>query len=83
MTPSDLKRLKEMAEKATPGPYKVWDGSPWHAMSVHYEQGGRGVFKCDWMNDVGMKQAERNAAYFAALDPATVLALIEMAERKA
>jgi len=49
-------------------------------MSENYKQGGRGVFSCEWMNDAGMEQARCNTAYFAALDPQTVLELIKIAE---
>lgn len=31
ITPDDIAKLRELCEKATPGPWEWWDGNPWHA----------------------------------------------------
>lgn len=84
MTPDDLARLKALAERATPGPWRqhlvddttVIDQS--RAEVCHTTPEGYGENDgIDFSTDV--EACEANAAFIAACDPTTILALIEAA----
>lgn len=74
MTPSDLQRIRELASKATPG--------PWSARCVHGEWRvtsgpGNGI-----VADTGLyPTGEPDACYLAACSPDVILALLDRAER--
>lgn len=80
----DLARLKALAAKATPGPRIHGDHGAIGAVSLEGEpfaqvfqrRSGSGAIRAE-----DNAQRNANAAYIAALDPATVLELIRRAER--
>lgn len=78
----DLAKLKELAQKATPGPWGCGDGyyifTPPDA-SVGDEQG---AFVANCCNDYyGVEWSCNNSRYIAAAHPQTVLELIAEVER--
>lgn len=81
--PLDLDELARLADAATPGPWRsfeqITDGGDWHGdrhralVELHTERGT--VVAHAW--GTGNRQDNTaNAAYIAALNPATVLALL-------
>lgn len=88
MTDEDVKKLGELAQAATPGPWEV-DGTISVMGDVKPETWETVCLTGDFMgSDEGEKKAqnEANARYIAAANPAAVLALIErvrQAEAKA
>lgn len=72
MTPEELKRIKEAAEKATPGPWKK-DKSGEVVSSESL--GGRGWLKII-VGDVDVPVFEENATFIALANPQAVLQLI-------
>lgn len=60
-------RLRELAEKATPGPWRV---TPRGGMGYDIDPPSAGAR--------GMFESETDAAYVAALDPQTVLRLLDL-----
>ena len=92
MTPERLRELRALAEKATPGPWYVV-GHPWNPDGPAYIIAGQsdphvGRPVCDFAiqrdDDTGEPDTEDNgyadADLVAALYPATVLALLSIAE---
>ena len=74
MTDVDTERLRELAEKATPG--------EWHASEILGEPGARVVTVGDYSLIATDPQgypvwSERDAAYVAAANPQTILALLD------
>jgi hypothetical protein len=88
---SDLSALREVAEKATPGPWDVWrepcadkyEAANELSEQAHLTDGFAGAIfllnangKCPASTGCG-PTSEANAAYIAAFNPQTVLALLE------
>lgn len=72
-----LAELKKLAEAATPGP---WEWRPYteygeRRSAVTYKRGSKIV------SDSWGYEADKNAAFIAAANPATIKALIELAEQ--
>lgn len=86
MTPDQLRELREKAEKATPGPWETaetpgfgHDHAPYTVVNGDNEQ----ITEC-WDNTPGAwkpEQNEGNAAFIAAANPQTVIALLDEIER--
>lgn len=80
MTDIDLAKLRGLAEKATPGPFDVerrdqGDGD------IHYiVHGGPNGDDFAWCLDSLDRRAKSNAAFIAAANPQTVLALVAVVE---
>lgn len=72
LTPADLARLKALAEKATPGPWAIDPQEDAGYFAVH----GDGY---DWVCNA---QDFANARFIKSCDPSTIIALIELAEKK-
>ena len=77
----DLKALRAAAEKATPG--------PWHAPGLgevhtpdHLELISGARYPSDDPDDQMTTLSDDDARYLAMLDPSTVLALLDLAERE-
>jgi hypothetical protein len=70
LTTEDLARLKEIAEKATPGPYinDSIEGAVW--------AGGNVAIMFDYSCDMDDEQSSVDADYIAALSPDVVLSLV-------
>jgi len=74
-TPLDLDALQAAAEAATPGPW--WDRSDEYGQSApHYGEYGWSVPGCPAGETEDSPQGRADAAYIAAADPTTILALI-------
>lgn len=74
----DKQRLRDLAEKATPGPWTVeseWTGEHSGA-DVVYGRTRQVVCQCD-EHDGGYGGGQRNVEYIAAADPQTVLVLLD------
>ena len=86
MTDLDLARLKALAEKATPGKRRVEErGNLPQRFYVVALDRLRTIIAWNGVNDIGapreiVEKEKDDAEFIAALDPATVLALIRMAE---
>lgn len=89
LTPELLARIKELAGKATKGEWGVEDPLD-HCLTVVanpkdpvYEW--KWVATCDWPDEddhaMTAREVKANAAYIAALNPTTILALVEAYER--
>lgn len=72
LTREERERLKELAGKATPG--------PWGRDGAIVLGNGRGLADV-WGEDTSLVEDDHNAAYIAAANPSAVLALIEEVER--
>ena len=72
MTDLDLPRLAALAEAATPGPWRTHLADDTAVIAIHRWEiaGMRGDY------DTDHESMEANAAYIAAADPTTTLALI-------
>lgn len=77
MADLDLARLKALAEKATPGPWVVIDA---HKPGIDGDDGKFTIVLFGDEDEPEGVHRKEDAAYIAALDPATVLALIARAE---
>ena len=85
MSPLDLPALEELAKAATPGPWTAEDSSKPPMRSFLIQSGGRVVARYlsfdDHLafahRDAEPERVSANAAYIAAANPETVLALIE------
>lgn len=78
MDKSELIRLKELAEKATPGPWVEFgleSGNGNSSYTVGIEKPGLDICRLD--SQLYCKNCLCNAAYIAAANPQTVLALID------
>ena len=74
----DLDKLYELAQAATPGPWS-WAGSSYiNAVSMTNPENATVV--CE-MASVDDQEARNDAAYIAAADPTTILALIDRCQR--
>ena len=83
----DTTKLRELAQKATPGPWTQWNGHGWVSAGIP-ESNTKGSMigaggqicetECDDFSDA---QNRRNAAYIAAANPATVLQLLDEIDR--
>ena len=74
----DTTKLRELAQKATPGPWTQWEGRGWvHAGTP--EANGQ-ICRTD-CGDFSDAQEIKNAEYIAAANPATVLALLDELDR--
>ena len=95
MTAPDLKRLRDLATKATPGPWSVLSGSlkvgcehptkGWHCLFDTRGWGfftGQGHAALGWSEDRAFDQQTSNADFIAACSPDVILELIDMAEGK-
>ena len=82
----DTKALRELAQKATPGPWTQWKGHGWVAAGTPKENTkgwmrGSGGQICDTeTGEFSDAQGKRNAAYIAAANPAAVQALLDECE---
>lgn len=86
----DLAALEALAEAATPGPWRCWNGFPldgeaaelldMHAINRIGPEDGGGILG-GWSEDGDMYATRATAAYIAAADPATVLWLIREVKR--
>ncbi len=72
----ELKELRAKAEAATPGPWMLVDGANSHAFDLRVTS-AKGEYKCVAFSD------DEDAAFIAALNPATALSLITAAELNA
>lgn len=81
----DLGRLEELASKATPGPWSTEGtrrsnrGMGGHVFKVGPED--RMIAACRGASGYELEEHDANAAYLAALDPATVSWLVARARR--
>ncbi len=71
----NIDKLKEAAEKATPGPWHVD-----HVVCVRTPGDGDSVAVAVSDRTLPRGQSKHNAAFIAAADPTTILALIERLE---
>jgi hypothetical protein len=84
---TDSAELKRVAEAATPGPYRVVDNrdmnGAWWIEAPHPEGFHVSIAEvrsgCEEAQDIG--SAKRDAAFIAACDPTTILALIAERDR--
>lgn len=93
MTPEQLAALKEVAEKATPGPWREFvcdDGGEWSGWPLSVSSASDpdhtivrpgGFYPYAWDRKTSQHEAVANAEFIAAFDPATCLALLEEVER--
>lgn len=80
---TDLKsliaNLRTLASAATPGPYEIWNGNPWHCSAKDF---GDVYCRSNGRHDAGyMDQCKKNIAFGAACDPQTVLRLCDVIEK--
>lgn len=73
MTEMTLARLKELAEKATPGPWHTSMSQPEISVLVD----GGIIADLTWATDAVKGVASRNAEFIAAANPLCILALIK------
>lgn len=94
MTPeaTDLVALKRLAEEATPGPWDTDENSVWGACDPDDTTSrgmGINILQCRasvprWAKaPLDYEQSERNAAFIAAANPATILSLAALIEAQA
>ena len=90
LSPERVAEIRALAEKATPGPWYSDKGTLWHfggdpsccgnGQTVYTASGEPIGQECcgnpDWQREQLAESNEANAAYIAALDPQTVLALL-------
>jgi hypothetical protein len=74
---ADHQRLRELAQKATPGPWEL-DAleNREHGLFINDDHPEAGTLGCA-SNQVAGFMVERNAEFIAAADPATILALLD------
>lgn len=72
----DFQALREAAEKATQGKWKAFIHTASRTCSVHTPRDKRCDNVVKWSGFDGQKNAEANAKFIAAANPATVLALL-------
>lgn len=87
---TDLERMKQLADAATPGPWRVCGGATPHYKSIHSGEGyvvfGMADVHHDregsgsTINAPGMDRQAANAAYIAAANPSEILSLIARLE---
>jgi hypothetical protein len=83
----DTTKLRELAQKATPGPWTQWEGRGWvhagtpEASAAGYLAGTYGQICRTGCDDFSDAQEIKNAEYIAAANPATVLALLDELDR--
>jgi hypothetical protein len=78
MTPDDLTRLEELANAATPGPWRAVDGAGRGEKALTTASGA-------WFGNIDDGSESRNAAdaaYIAAASPDVVLALVAEVRRR-
>ena len=76
MTDDDIKRLKRLAEQATPGPWRVnMKGHSYHEVARVND------LEIAPPNSVELAHSTIDAAYIAAASPDVVLALLDEIER--
>lgn len=74
-------RMKAAAEKATPGEWRVFSHSASGTYAVHTPKDKRCEDVIKWPGFDGQDNAEDNAEFIAAANPANVLALVEALEK--
>lgn len=89
---TDLAALKRLAEEATPGPWDTDENSVWGACDPDDTTSrgmGINILQCRasvprWAKvPLDYEQSERNAAFIAAANPATILSLATLIEAQA
>ncbi|EHA0428205.1 ead/Ea22-like family protein [Salmonella enterica subsp. enterica serovar Muenchen] len=76
----DKRALREVAEKATKGPWKVFSDIDTKTFSIHTPRDKRCENVIKWGGFDCQPNAEANAEFIAAANPATVLALLDELE---
>lgn len=75
MTDINLDKLRRMAEAATPGPWDITGNGDW-------KREVRGPdWNVAWCGHMSTLRAHADATYIAAVNPATVIALLDRLER--
>ncbi len=83
----DTTQLRELAQKASPGPWTQWEGRGWvhagtpEANEKGYMAGTHGQVCRTDCGDFSDAKEIKNAEYIAAANPATVLALLDELDR--
>lgn len=75
-----LSRLKQLAESATPGPYSIERRDDEDGDIAYVIHGGPKGCDVAWCNDDLDKNARQHAAFIAAVNPQTILALSALVE---
>ncbi|EBR9832051.1 TPA: ead/Ea22-like family protein [Salmonella enterica subsp. enterica serovar Anatum] len=78
----DKQALREVAEKATKGPWKVFSDIDTKTFSIHTPRDKRCENVIKWGGFDCQPNAEANAEFIAAANPATMLALLDELEAK-
>jgi len=87
----NIEKLRELAKAATPGPWyelpRCDNAEPYRACGVVSEQKAKhgtpiSIFKSDAYDECSHPISKADAAYIAALDPHTVIALFDEMERE-
>lgn len=76
----DKRALRAAAEKATPGKWKAFIHTASGTRSVHTPRDKRCDNVIKWSGFDGQKNAEANAKFIAAANPATVISLLDELE---
>lgn len=74
MSDIDVARLRSLAEAATPGPWRRTDSGDRHWLRDVRDTTNRGVA---WCGTLHVEQAHADAAYIAAANPQTMLAILD------
>jgi hypothetical protein len=78
--PIDIEKLRQLAEAATPGPWEVSDDDMFSPIEVTSDGPGRDICCLDTYDHRPDERAN-DAAFIAAANPQTVLALLDEIER--
>lgn len=91
LTPEALDQLEARAQKATPGPWKCWNGFPladalgrkhdMHGINQIGPEDRAGGLLGGWTEDADLYATKADAEYVATADPTTILALIAEVRR--
>lgn len=73
----DKRTLREVAEKATPGPWKVFSDIDTKTFSIHTPRDKRCENVIKWGGFDCQPNAEANAEFIAAFNPKVALALLD------
>ncbi|HFG9821826.1 TPA: ead/Ea22-like family protein [Salmonella enterica subsp. enterica serovar Frintrop] len=77
MSNIDKRTLREVAEKATPGPWKVFSDIDTKTFSIHTPRDKRCENVIKWGGFDCQKNAKANAEFIAAFNPKVALALLD------
>ncbi|ECS7799609.1 TPA: ead/Ea22-like family protein [Salmonella enterica subsp. enterica serovar Enteritidis] len=78
----DKQALREVAERATKGPWKVFSDIDTKTFAIHTPRDKRCENVIKWGGFDCQPNAEANAEFIAAANPATMLALLDELEAK-